>query len=45
MKMKKVVQGVNKEVYDFDSIGVHSSFDQFGTLKAVNKSTNDIVHT
>lgn len=37
--MKKVVQGVNKEVYAFDSIGVCSSFNQFETLKAVNKST------
>lgn len=35
MKMKKVVQGVNKEVYAFDSIGVCSSFNQFKTLKAV----------
>lgn len=35
MKMK-VVQGVNKEVYAFDSIGVRSSFNQFETLKALN---------
>lgn len=35
MKMMKVVQGVNKEVYAFDSIGIRSSFDQFETLKAV----------
>lgn len=35
MKMEKVVQVVNKEVYAFASIGVRSSFDQFETLKAV----------